>query len=348
MTIPSPRIAVYAIARNAERTIDRWFDSAVGADEILLVDTGSTDETVDRGRHLGAEVRRIRVEPFRFDQARNCALDFVSHDIDLCIPLDLDEILVSGWLEQLRAIWTPGATRVEYWFEWRWSSTYVPLRYRTQKIHARHGYRWRRPVHEQPVTSEPEKVVPSSLEIHHLRESWGPRQDYLDLLRLAIAECPDDGQAHHMLANEARVHGLVGEARRHAEMALALPLHPFERMHTMLMLSWLDIHSRESWILAACHEFQDQREPWCELAKLHSEAGRWRASRSAALAALRLKKQPYHYLTDVFAWGHLPDQLAAEASLQLGDRDQALHHVRQALAAAPHFEGLGQAVLSTT
>ena len=34
-----------------------------------------------------------------------------------------------------------------------------------------------------------------------------------------------------MLANEARLLGLLNEARQHAEEALTLALDPFERMH---------------------------------------------------------------------------------------------------------------------
>ena len=110
----------------------------------------------------------------------------------------------------------------------------------------------------------------------------------------------------------------------------------------MLILSWLDVDTREFWLLGACSEFPDQREPWCELARLHREHNSWRACLSTALAALRLKEPPNHYLMDIFAWGHLPHQLAAEACAHLGDRDGAVHHARRAQAAAPHDARLAE------
>lgn len=80
----SPKIAVYAIAHNEEHHVERWAASARDADQIVLVDTGSTDRTVQRARELGVAVHEIRIEPFRYDVARNRALAFVPGDIDFC------------------------------------------------------------------------------------------------------------------------------------------------------------------------------------------------------------------------------------------------------------------------
>jgi hypothetical protein len=279
-------------------------------------------------------VQEVEVDPFRFDVARNRALDLVSYDIDVCVPLDLDETLGADWRRRLEDVWTPNATRVEYWLEWSPSPT-THLRYRAGKIHARHGVHWRRPVHERVVAFGEDHVVASSIQVRHHRAAIGPRPNYLALLRLAVAECPADGQAHHMLANEARLLGGEWEARDHAETALTLPLEPFERMHSMLMLSWLNPSDRVGWILRACEGFPEQREPWCELARLHAEHGRWHECRRAALRALRLAEAPDHYLMSTDAWGPWPDRLVAEASDHLGDRDRARYHARRVLAVEP-------------
>jgi hypothetical protein len=88
---PSPRIAVYAIARDEETQLERWADAHADADVLLIADTGSTDRTVSRGRELGIDVREIDIEPFRFDVARNRALDLLPDRINLCASIDLDE-----------------------------------------------------------------------------------------------------------------------------------------------------------------------------------------------------------------------------------------------------------------
>lgn len=40
------KIVVYAISKNEEKFVKRWVDSMKEADEIYVLDTGSTDNTV--------------------------------------------------------------------------------------------------------------------------------------------------------------------------------------------------------------------------------------------------------------------------------------------------------------
>ena len=40
------KIVVYAICKNEEAFVERWMDSMAEADEIVVLDTGSTDGTV--------------------------------------------------------------------------------------------------------------------------------------------------------------------------------------------------------------------------------------------------------------------------------------------------------------
>ena len=53
------KICVYAIAKNEEQFVDRWMDSMREADWVCVLDTGSTDRTVEKladrcGRRLSA------------------------------------------------------------------------------------------------------------------------------------------------------------------------------------------------------------------------------------------------------------------------------------------------------
>lgn len=91
------KIAVYTIALNEEKHVNRWFESAREADFLLIADTGSTDKTRDIAKSLGIEVHDISVTPWRFDVARNMSLDLIPEDFDICIQLDMDEVLSPGW-----------------------------------------------------------------------------------------------------------------------------------------------------------------------------------------------------------------------------------------------------------
>ena len=348
--IGRPKIAVYGIARDEAHHVARWAESARDADLILLADTGSTDGTVAAARTAGVRVEEVRVEPWRYDAARNRALDLLPEDIDLCVSLDIDEVLVEGWREALEDTWRQGATRVRCHYEWPWSAWYPSLRFTlNERIHARQGYRWRYPVHEEIVATEPaaELEVMAAIEIRHLRDSVGSRPHYLPLLRIRAEEHPDDGRTAHLLASEARMSGNDAEAIAHERRALALPLTPNERLHALLSMAVLEPVAREAWLLAACAGFPGRREPWCDLAQLLLDRGDWRASRQAAHNALRITVPPDDYLTNVFAWGAWPEQIAAGASIGLGERDWALHHARRALDAAPWDESLRELLAQT-
>ena len=94
------KIAVYAICKNEEQFVKRFCESAKEADLILIADTGSTDNTVIEARACGATVYEIAITPWRFDKARDAALALIPRDIDVCIALDLDEMLQPGWRDR--------------------------------------------------------------------------------------------------------------------------------------------------------------------------------------------------------------------------------------------------------
>ena len=95
------KVSVYAISKNEEKFVDRWYESMKEADEIYVLDTGSDDNTVEKLKDKGINVTVSKIIPWRFDVARNKSLDLVSEDTDICICTDLDEVFESGWKEKL-------------------------------------------------------------------------------------------------------------------------------------------------------------------------------------------------------------------------------------------------------
>ena len=57
------KIVVYAICKDEEQFVDRWMDSMSEADQVVVLDTGSTDGTVEKLRARGAEVTVETVVP---------------------------------------------------------------------------------------------------------------------------------------------------------------------------------------------------------------------------------------------------------------------------------------------
>ena len=90
LTVPTVRIAAAVIAKNEERTIAACLNALKSAvDQIVVIDTGSTDKTVEIAKKHGAEVH-----PFTWDDdfsaARNEALKHIQADWVLWV--DADEI----------------------------------------------------------------------------------------------------------------------------------------------------------------------------------------------------------------------------------------------------------------
>ena len=59
------KVCVYAISKNEEKFVSRWVDSMKEADEIYVLDTGSTDDTVKKFRELNVNVSVKKIEPWR-------------------------------------------------------------------------------------------------------------------------------------------------------------------------------------------------------------------------------------------------------------------------------------------
>ena len=84
---PMSKISVYIIAFNEAEKVAATIESAKWADEIVLVDSWSTDGTPEIASSLGARV--VQVDFKGFGDLRNQALAACSHD--WIFSLDADE-----------------------------------------------------------------------------------------------------------------------------------------------------------------------------------------------------------------------------------------------------------------
>jgi tetratricopeptide (TPR) repeat protein len=337
------KIAVYTIAKNEEQFVARWAESCKEADYRIILDTGSTDNTVSKALDEGVLAHTQTFNPWRFDVARNASLALVPEDADLCIALDMDEVLLPGWREQLEKAFTDGVTRPRYQYTWSWVSEGVPgLVYGGDKIHHRHGYSWKHPVHEVLVPAGIEIQGWYNLQIHHHPDQSKSRGQYLPLLELSVREDPDDDRNAHYYARELFFNGqleLAGqEFRRHLDLPRAVWAP--ERAASMRYLAKIEPDRAEEWLTKACAEAPGYREAFVELAKHYYERSEWEQCLRAASKALAIVEKPLTYLNESFAWGDLPWDLAAVANYQLGHPDQSMKFGLQAVNLNPLDERL--------
>jgi len=336
------KIAVYAISKNEEMFVERFCEAAKDADLISISDTGSTDGTVEIARKCGAAVSHICITPWRFDHARNTALALIPRDIDVCVSLDLDEVLQPGWREEIERVWKLGeTTRLRYMFDWG-----AGIAFKYEKIHARHGYHWHHPCHEYPVPDGRIKEVwadTDMLLVVHKPDPTKSRGQYLDLLELSVKEDPDCPRNAFYYARELSFHRKWKEAIDACNTYLKLPRAdwPNERCYAYRVMGRCYAELGDQWnaersFQMAAYEAPNTREPWCELAMLMYRQQRWEECFAATKRALRITNREMVYTVDPEVWGAQPHDLASISAWHLGLKDVAIQQAKIAVELAPN------------
>jgi glycosyltransferase involved in cell wall biosynthesis len=325
------KVAIYTIALNEEQFVEKWYESAKDADYLLIADTGSTDSTVAKAEALGINVIKISINPWRFDDARNASLSAIPSDIDYCIPLDMDEVILPGWRKELEKALEDEVTRPRYKYTWSWNSDGTPgLQYGGDKIHARKGYRWKHPVHEVIAADRmQEKQGWYDIEIHHYPDSTKSRGQYLPLLKLSTVEDPNDDRNAYYYARELYFNREFEDATKEFLRHLSLPTAKWapERAASYRYLAKCNPAEAKGYLLKAIQEDPNRREPRVELANYAYLTKDWTLCYEQSLKALEIKEKPLDYLCEDFAWKDLPHDLASISAWNLGKTQEAIDQV---------------------
>jgi glycosyltransferase involved in cell wall biosynthesis len=174
-----PRVTVTIITLDEADHIAAAIDSVAWADEVIVVDSGSADDTVAIARAKGARTE-VRAWTGYVDQ-KNFAAGLASHD--WVFSLDADERVTAALAREVRAVLTgepPVAgyrvPRVTYHLgRWIRTTDFYPD-YQT-RLYDRRRARWQgRHVHESVTVQGPSGRLASELE--HL--SYRDLSDHLD------------------------------------------------------------------------------------------------------------------------------------------------------------------------
>lgn len=301
------KIAVYTIAKNEAPRIGRMIESARDADYRLVLDTGSSDGTVDVARDAGAAVREASILPWRFDTARNVALSLLPPDVDIAICLEADEVLVDGWREEVEKAWVPGTTQLTYLFRWDGGTTFL-----RERIHARSGYYWHGWTHES-VYADPRitpKVVhvPKVLVVDMPPEGRCGNSSYLELLYAWAKVEPHNTRPAFYYARELAFRGLYEKAI--CEFERFLSLNPTWRVEREYAMRWLGrahaelgrIDDALHWFNRAAEEYPGMRCPLIWKAQALERVGRNDEARMARRAAAAITVRTGEFTEDPSSW----------------------------------------------
>jgi len=178
---PVPRLSVTIITHNEAEHIGAAIDSVRWADEILVVDSGSTDGTTDIARTSGATVI-TRDWPGYVDQ-KNFAAERASHD--WIFSLDADERVTPALAAEIRALLAAGPTAPAYriarvtFHLGRWLRTTDFYPDSQTRLYDRRAARWRgKYVHESVSADGHGPIGRLNEEIQHY--SYRDLHDHLD------------------------------------------------------------------------------------------------------------------------------------------------------------------------
>jgi glycosyltransferase involved in cell wall biosynthesis len=171
-------LSITIITRNAASQLERCLASVAFAEEVIVVDSGSTDGTVELASRHGARV--VRKEWLGFGAQKQFAVDAASHEWVLCVDADerlspeLRESIVAE-LKAPRGFVYAVPRRNRFLGRWLKHGEGYPD-WNVRLFHRGHAHWNSEPVHEKIVTASPVLRLWGDL----LHESAETLEKYLD------------------------------------------------------------------------------------------------------------------------------------------------------------------------
>ena len=348
------KVCVYAICKNEMKFLDKWLNSMSEADCVVVLDTGSTDGSYE---FLKNDPRCTRVEqkiidPWRFDVARNESMKLVPEDTDIYVCTDPDEVFEDGWCKVLKEGWKEGTDRGFYTYAWNHDpSGGVMNVFKYDKIHTK-DYFWKYPVHEvlwpknKSIDEQTSVNFGESIYLHHWQDLTKDRKNYLDILKIAVAENPGDCHIFHLYAREHILQKKFVDAKRLFIKLILMkniddPMYNEVKLDSYLMLSALaKINEDYDEVIYWSREFirfnPTFREPYLEIADVYNICGEHKnAKRILDMMDNSCKERHYSWVEKAANWSYMRDVILGDAMFGLGDYKTALDCVNVALKHEP-------------
>ena len=272
MSIP---VTVFVPVRNEAANLRRCLDSVRWADEIIVVDSQSTDGSAEIAHEYGA-----RVVQFHFNgswpKKKNWALENLPFRNDWLFLLDADEVLPAEAEAELRALATPANPISGYWINRRFMFMGKWLRH---CYYPNWNLRFFRHAHGrfEKITSLP--TASGDNEVHeHLIVNGATAHLRFEMEHYAFPSVEVFVEKHNRYSNwEARValdpevanaklqHTGVARRRRLKRFAARLPFRPLLRFLYIYIWQRGFLDGREGYYFARLHAFYE----FLSLAKTH-------------------------------------------------------------------------------
>lgn len=345
-------LTVSMIVKNEERFLPECLASVTGvADDIIVVDTGSTDRTVDIARSFGARLIEIQW-PDDFSKARNVGLDAVR--TPWVLVLDADEELVRDDVPVLQAaIKNPIADayniRIVSMMDRAEdiSESYVLRLFRS---HPR--VRFEGKVHEQVFQSlgrEQMQVDVLNLRLLHkgylgaVVQQRDKTNRNMALMEKHLRENPHDGYMHWQMAQTLLGAGQASGAVAASKRALKyLPTaHPLWVLVQSTYAKALNINGEPKRAIRALKEGQEAYPAYTDFYYVEGlfrlQLAQWHEAQSAFMKCLEIGEATGFLMTDTGIGGYKSRFKLAQTLVRAGKSKEALAHLLVAVQHNPPF-----------
>lgn len=344
-------ISVYAIAKNESSVARRWYECVKEADEVCVLDTGSTDDTVEILRSLGAKVTVKTYDDWSFAVARNDSMSFVSPGADILFTLDLDETIAPGWRKKLEDAWVKreqsGVTPTGCVYKYIWSfhpDGTEAQSFSVRKIHAKGQGKWKYRCHELLTeVDDSRSFFLDGFVVEHHQNRQTNRSKYLPLLEKDAKEMPDNDRSAYYYARELMYMGRWQESLDEFKRHLSLPSARWAAERASSMRNIASCYGQlgnmelcELWLRKSADEDPTNREATFRLGEIAMEQKDYPAAVAAFRRCLAIEKPSLEYISIPIVWSARPWFLYAQALWWTGDWKGAEEASRKALEIEPN------------
>jgi len=332
------KISVCMIVWNEENLIGKAIGSTEGlADEVIVVDTGSEDQTVELARELGARVV-TGIDRMHKGEARNRAQDEASGD--WIVILDADEQIADpGGLREFlqvtdaRALYIRGLS-----FDKDGNQN---LGQSQMRVWRRGTYRYKYRAHEVPLPTDGwgKTAYTQFIWEHRPPGNRGWKSDYtMDRLKLDVKENPTDARPHFYLGRQHIYRGEwnQGEVMLRKYLVLGGTQDKADAWHLLSYVPWRDKVED----LYRAHAANPLRRDWFgALAEHYHKQGKDAQAVPLLYGALQIPPPATAYCTQVWYGPHIHD-LLARCLWKLKRYQEGREQARLAVALDPDSERL--------
>lgn len=340
------RLSVVLIAKNEGELLGKCLASMEGLwDELVVVDTGSTDDTVDIAKNYGARIGHFEWCD-NFAKARNYAESLCTGDY--VYWQDADEILLEGkdYIRKVVSEGTLDGLKPKLIFSRENSGKIANAYFRQELLHKNTDeWTWIGAAHNYlkgPTQRNTEEIL-----VEHLQRPSGDRPNLTDMFG-SLRENLGKGFSERHLFYLMRQHFYAQHFQECIGMARLLldkpQSWPLQRSDTALYAGKCyealdDPKQARAAYLRALQECDTWADPYFHLGQLYYKKGKW-APAIAWLNASLVFEPPLEYFTDIGMYEWKRYDLLAVCLYKVGRFQDALALGQQALVARPDDERL--------